>query len=44
MSSVRQMPEWIVASVLGVGLFNTMLYVALNYTTAINVAFKCVCK
>lgn len=28
----------LVLGVLGVGLFNTMLYVALNYTTAINVA------
>jgi drug/metabolite transporter (DMT)-like permease len=28
----------LILGVLGVGLFNTMLYVALNYTTAINVA------
>jgi len=28
----------LILGILGVGLFNTMLYVALNYTTAINVA------
>lgn len=35
---VRHWKLLLVLGVLGVGLFNTMLYVALNYTTAINVA------